>query len=153
MLHAIDRLRPRWYPCAMSRVPPRMLAVSHRDTFRCSRCGVARAVEVSREVPVDEAVGITDENRAAVAQLAEADLRLVRCPSCGARARLGFHLAILFGVSLPLLAVGATSWLMQRPVVGIVGLLVGGLWLVLGLRAPGSADRAVRFLEAPQDGA
>ena len=153
MLHAIDRLRPRWYPSRMSRMPPRMLAVVHRDTFRCPRCGVARVVEVSREVPVDEAVGVTDENRAAVARMAEADLRLVRCPSCGARARLGFHLAIVLGVSVPLFAVGATSWLMQRPVVGSAGLLVGALWLALGLRAPRSADRAVRFLEAPEGGA
>jgi len=153
MLHAIDRLRPWWYPSSMSRVPPRMIVVAHRDTFRCPRCGLTRAVEVSREVAVDEAVGVTDDNRAAVAQLAEADLRLVRCPSCGGRARIGFHLAIVLGVSFPLLAVGATSWLMQRHVVAMVGLFVGGLCLVLGLRAPGSADRAVRFLEAPEDGA
>ncbi len=133
----------------MSRVPPRMLAIAHHDTFRCARCGATREVEVTRELPVDESVGVTDENRHALARMAEADLRLVRCPACGVRPRLGFHLAIVLGVSIPLVAVGATSWLMQRPVVGGVGLAVGGLWLALGLRAPASADRSVRFLESP----
>jgi hypothetical protein len=126
-----------------------MLAVIHADTFRCRRCGCVRAVEVTRELAVT-GDGVTDANRQDLARMAATDLRLVRCPACGKRERLGFHLAFVLGVSVPLLAVGATSWLLDRPILGTLGLLIGGLALVLGLRAPGSADRAVRFLE-PRD--
>ncbi len=131
----------------MSRSPPRLVRVAHQGTFRCPHCSVVRPYEASYPVPVDEAEGISQQNRDDVARLAASDERLVRCPSCGRRPRLGFLVAMIVAVAFPVLAVGATSLLVGRYVVGVVGLAVGLVVVGFGVRAPGSADRALRFLE------